>query len=259
MNKHALHLMTWPEIKKEFEKNKVIFLPLGSMEQHGEHSINGDFLAATHVAEKVAERSDNLYAPTLPFGNSNYFKSFPGTISLREETVTQILFDIIENFIDHEQYKIVFLNGHAGNKSSINNAVRTLGEEHKNLEVYTFNLWQTLTQKQKQEMYPTESDPSGHGAEPLTSIMRYLYPEHVDASQENFERNKRFNNGNEILNLNQMNVDGVNVDIYVNMQDISEDGIYSNTFEPSKEIGEKAIDYIVDNILNATNKIYGER
>lgn len=251
--------MTWLEIKREFEKDKIIFIPLGSMEQHGRHSINGDYLAATYIAEKVAERSNNLYTPTLPFGNSSYFKAFPGTISLREETITQVLYDVLENFIDHGQYKIVFLNGHAGNKSSINNAVRTLGEKHSELEVYTFNLWQTLTTEQKKEVYPTESDPSGHGAEPLTSIMRYLYPDHVDDSQDAFEKNKLRKNGKEIINLNQLNVDGINVDGYMNMQDISENGIYANSFMPSRDVGEKVVGYIVSNIAEALNKLYEER
>ncbi|KIH70663.1 creatininase family protein [Salinicoccus roseus] len=259
MKKNALHLMTWPEIKKEFEKDKIIFIPLGSMEQHGKHSINGDYLAATHIAEKVAEKSGNLYVPTLPFGNSSYFKAYPGTISLREETVTQVLYDVLENFIDHGQYKIAFLNGHAGNKSSINNAVRSLREQHKDLEVYTFNLWQTLTPEQKKEVYPTESDPSGHGSEPLTSIMRYLYPEHVDVSKNTFEKEKISEGGKEIVNLNQLNVDGINVDGYMDMQDISDDGIYANSFQPSKDIGKKVVEYIVANIISATNKLYGER
>ena len=51
MNKYGLHYMTWTEIQEQFKKNKVILIPMGSMEQHGSHSINGDFLAATHVAE----------------------------------------------------------------------------------------------------------------------------------------------------------------------------------------------------------------
>ncbi|WP_017548180.1 creatininase family protein [Salinicoccus carnicancri] len=259
MSKNALHYMTWPEIKEEFKKSKIILVPLGSMEQHGLHSINGDYLAATHVAEKVAEKSGSLYTPTLPFGNSSYFKSFPGTISLREETVTSAIYDIIENFLDHNQYKIVFLNGHAGNKSAINNAVRTLSEKHEKLEVYTFNLWQSLTEIQKKEVYPLEKDPSGHGAEPLSSIMRYLYPRYVDSSHKKFEQNRKEINGKRILNLNQLNVDGINIDAYMNMEDISDDGIYSESFQPDEKIGEQVLEYIINNVLNALNKLYEER
>lgn len=259
MNKYGLHYMTWPEINEQFQQDKIILIPLGSMEQHGTHSINGDYLAATHIAEKVAEKSGNLYTPTLPFGNSIYFKSFPGTISLREETVTSVLYDIIENFLDHNQYKIVFLNGHAGNKSSINNAVRTLNEKHEKLEVYTFNLWQSLTDEQKKEVYPLDNDPSGHGAEPLSSIMRYLYPEYVDLSNERFKQSKKKVNGKKILNLNQLNVDGINIDTYMNMEDMSNDGVYSDDFKPDEKIGEQVLEYITNNVLNALTKLYKER
>lgn len=256
MNKYGMHYMTWKEIEKAFKEEKLILIPMGSMEQHGSHSINGDYLAATYVAERVAEKTENLFLPTIPFGNSSYFKSFPGTISLREETVTLIIKDIIENLINHNQYEIIFLNGHAGNKSSINTAVRELKEVYPKLNVHTFNLWQTLTQAQKNEMYPTQSDPSGHGAEPLTSIMRYLYPSFVDFSKNEFKNEKINNDGKEILNLNQMNVSGINVDVYVDMKDLSEDGIYSNSFRPSAEIGEKALENIVNNITEVIKKIY---
>lgn len=255
MKKYGIHYMTWKEIDTAFKEKKIILIPMGSMEQHGGHSINGDYLAATYVAEKVAEKTDNLFLPTIPFGNSSYFKSFPGTISLREATVTLIIKDVIENLINHNQYEIIFLNGHAGNKSSITTAVRELKELFPKLNVHTFNLWQTLTQNQKNEMYPTEEDPSGHGAEPLTSIMRYLYPNYIDSSKTDFETEKINENGKEILNLNQMSMDGINVDIYVDMKDISEEGIYSNSFKPSAEIGKKALEYIVNNISEVIKKI----
>lgn len=256
MKKYGLHYMTWKEIEEAFTEDKIIYIPMGSMEQHGSHSINGDFLAATHVAEKVAQKTDNLYIPTIPFGNSGYFKSFPGTISLREETVTLIIKDIIQNLTDHNQYKIVFLNGHAGNKSSITTAVRELKEILPDLKVHTFNLWQTFTPDQKKSLYPTEHDPSGHGAEPLTSIMRYLYGEYADTTKDVIGKEKMSKDGFDILNLNQVNVDGINVDVYLDMSDLSEDGIYSNTFEPSAEIGEKAIKHIVDNICESIKKLY---
>lgn len=256
MNKFGLQYMTWKEIETVFEQDKIIFIPMGSMEQHGIHSINGDYLAATHIAEKTAEKSENLYLPTIPFGNSSYFKSFPGTISLREETVTLLVKDIIENLTDHEQYKIVFLNGHAGNKSSITTAVRELKEKLPQLKVYTFNLWQTLTQEQKHFLYNTDKDPSGHGSEPLSSIMRYLYSDYVDTTKEIFNKEKIIENGVEVLNLNQVNINGITIDGYFDMKDLSNDGIYSNTFKPSSDIGEKAINYIVDNICESLKKLY---
>lgn len=256
MNKYGLHFMTWTEIQEQFKKNKVILIPMGSMEQHGSHSINGDFLAATHVAEKVAQKSNNLYLPTIPFGNSSYFKSFPGTISLREDTVTRIVKDIIENLTDHNQYKIVFLNGHAGNKSSITTAVRELKESIDELTVYTFNLWQTLTPEQKNGLYDTENDPSGHGSEPLSSIMRYLYSDYVDLSKSEFNRSKIQDDNVQILNLNQLNINGINVDGYYDMSDLSEDGIYSESFKPNAKTGENAINYIVDNICDALDNLF---
>src|SRR5699024_8376343 len=123
----------------------------------------------------------------------------------------------LENLTDHNQYKIVFLNGHAGNKSSITTAVRELKETIPKLKVYTFNLWQTFTSDQKNSLYPTDKDPSGHGAEPLSSIMRYLYEDYVDTTKDVIEKEKISKDGFEVLNLNQINIDGINVDVYLDM------------------------------------------
>src|SRR5699024_397696 len=129
MEKKALHHMTWKEAEKSFQEDPVVLIPLGSMEEHGPHSITGDFLAATEIAERITDKTHSLYTPTVPFGNSEYFRGYPGTISLSQETVIMILEDMCTSLIEHGINRIIFLNGHAGNKSALDVVARKVKRE----------------------------------------------------------------------------------------------------------------------------------
>lgn len=257
MKCYPLHLMNWKDIEEIFKENKIILIPMGSMEQHGSHSINGDFLAATKIAEIISEELELPYLPTLPFGNSSYFLEYPGTISLREETISAVIKDVLNSLLKHNQYKIVFVNGHAGNNSAINTSVRDLRKDYENLNVITVNLWQSLSVDQKNELYSEQHDPSGHGAEPLSSIMRFLYPDYIDDFKDNYKATKKTLNDIKVVNLNDAIHNDINFKVYFDMDDISNSGRYSQSFTPSKERGEKILEVISKNIIEIIKKYYG--
>src|SRR5512145_2229165 len=99
MAKVELCSMTWREAEAAFRENPVILLPMGSIEQHGPHVPVGDYRYATTVARRIAERSGGaIAAPTIPWGYSDYFRPFPGTLSIRPETLTLLLEDLCEGF-----------------------------------------------------------------------------------------------------------------------------------------------------------------
>jgi creatinine amidohydrolase len=54
-------------------------------------------------------------APVTPFGNSEYFRSFPGTISVRSETLAAVAEDVCGSLLDHGFERLLFVNGHSGN------------------------------------------------------------------------------------------------------------------------------------------------
>lgn len=121
---------------------------MGSTEQQGIHTLTGDYLAAEAIARRVAERSGAYYIPVIPFGCSEYFRGFPGTISLRPSTVEAVITDVVQSLTEHGVTKLFFINGHAGNTPTIEDVARRLRRE-KGLTCFSIDLWQGLTEKRK--------------------------------------------------------------------------------------------------------------
>ena len=87
MKKNKLYMMTWKEAKEAFDNDPVILIPMGSMEVHGPHSVVGDYIATEKIGEAAAEKTGAYILPITPFGCSEYFRDFPGTISISPNTL----------------------------------------------------------------------------------------------------------------------------------------------------------------------------
>ena len=125
MKRYQLSAYSWQEVEEMERENIPIIIPLGSTEQEGTHLPLGvDTYAAEGLANEVAKDTAALVGPALPVGYSEWFLEFSGTISLKLETVTQVLREYTSGLIHHGFKKFIFLNGHAGNSTAVDVAAR---------------------------------------------------------------------------------------------------------------------------------------
>lgn len=110
--------MTSPEIKAAIERgmNTVVF-GVGSNEQHGPClPVFTDAAMADKLAYLVAQKLGNaLKGPTINIGCSELHMKFAGTISLRNETLQNVIRDYCASFAKHGFNRIVILPTHGGN------------------------------------------------------------------------------------------------------------------------------------------------
>jgi creatinine amidohydrolase len=108
-----LHERRWPEVREYLEREDVVLLPVGSTEQHGRHlPLMTDAAEAIAVAVEAGERGDVLVAPPLWLGWTPHHMSYPGTVTLRAETLTAVIEDVCTSLAYHGFKRILIVNGH---------------------------------------------------------------------------------------------------------------------------------------------------
>jgi len=124
--------MTSKEVSKALEQGKdTVIVGLGAVEQHGPHMATAtDAIRAEDIAVGVAVKLGNaLVAPVIRPGYSHQHLTFPGTISLRIETLMAIIEDYCESLANQGFKNIVFISTH-----DANGPITQIAEKKLNLE-----------------------------------------------------------------------------------------------------------------------------
>jgi len=190
----AKHLdrCTWTDIKAEIEGGRTtVVVGFGATEQHGHHlPIGTDAFLGDAVAEGVADRLDGFVAPTVRFGCSEHHMSFPGTISMKSETLQAIAKDVVTSFARHGFKKIVLVPTHGGNFHPIADFAAKLppirGVEV--IAVTDLDALMGIIARDSGEMGISPKIAGAHAGEWETSFMLRLHPElvHMERAIEGF-------------------------------------------------------------------------
>ena len=167
-----LQHMTWPQVERYFAASDTVIIGIGSCENHGMHMPLGtDALIPEKLIAMIEERIDVLCAPVIPFGSCDYFTGFPGSISLGNEVLYQVLSKVADGLYEAGARHFVFVNGHGGNASSIERVCYDLSK--KGAIGAVMNWWSMAG----------SFDPSwagGHGGGEETAAILYINPDWVD-------------------------------------------------------------------------------
>ncbi|CAA9546126.1 MAG: Creatinine amidohydrolase [uncultured Thermomicrobiales bacterium] len=125
-----LEELTWPEVREALAAGyTTVVVAAGSIEQHGPHlSLLTDTLIGDGLAAAVVARLDGaLQGPTIAFGCSEHHMSFPGTITLGEETFKATVKDVARSLGRHGFRTIYFVPSHGGNFAPLRTAIDEIG------------------------------------------------------------------------------------------------------------------------------------
>jgi len=163
---------------KEGNFNKAI-LCVGSCEAHGQHLAEGtDTLVSYMLACRIADECDGLLVlPPITVGYSGHYDSFPFTLTLQYDTVTQVIYDMCVSCINGGIDHIIILNGHDGNIAPIEIASRKVKEAYPNAKIAALPAWWVTAGELLPEGTFEVWDGLGHAGEGESSIAYYLYPQ----------------------------------------------------------------------------------
>ncbi|TXN31362.1 mycofactocin biosynthesis peptidyl-dipeptidase MftE [Lacisediminihabitans profunda] len=147
----------------------LVLVPVGSTEQHGPHlPLDTDSRIATAVAEEAARLHRGagpvLVAPVLAYAASGEHQSFPGTMSIGHEALEVVLTELVRS-LSLWARRIVIVNGHGGNVSTLARTVPRLVAEGRDVA------W-----------LPCAAEGDAHAGRTETSLMLHLDPGAVDLS-----------------------------------------------------------------------------
>ncbi|MGE5604742.1 MAG: creatininase family protein [Bacteroidota bacterium] len=181
--------LTWVEAKEMFKSGSTVIIPVGSNEQHGPHMpVNCDSFFVTSVVTQVAKKLEGkvpvYYTPTIWTGFSPHHRDFPGTITLRLETLLSLVYDICDSLIYHNVRRIMIINGHGGNAIPLRAAGSKIGDELGNAP-FVLSYWDVLG-SDWESLIKERPAGIGHAGESETSLRLFLAPETI--RKEELER-----------------------------------------------------------------------
>ncbi|MFH1940782.1 MAG: creatininase family protein [bacterium] len=166
-----LQEITWTDVQKYLKTNDMVIIPLGSTEQHGPHlPLGTDCFEAVGISKIISERTGVLVAPVLWVGYSLYHSGFPGTLSLKPETMEEVLFQTVEMLMKYGFRRFMFFNYHGGNNIVQSSVIQRINHSTEAVAV-AIGHGSSIQKSGEGEFF------DWHAGKSETSIMLYLRPE----------------------------------------------------------------------------------
>lgn len=247
MKSYVLTEMTWEEVQEALKTVKLAIIPVGAHEQHGPHMVEScDAVLATEMSNRLAEKlfPNVIVTPTVNMGVSAHHMNFPGTISLKPNTLISILNDMVVSLKHHGIKKFLILNSHGGNQSTLGVASLTLSDEY-DVEIYYAKTTASAKNAIKEHVNSTLF---GHSCEREVSEVLYLAPylvrtEHLQKGDIQEGKWKMLRPGNPIQGAYKY-------------EEMTANGCIGDARQASKEIGEAIVEEALENLAAAIKEFY---
>lgn len=170
-----LQEMSWLDVEEYLKTSDMVIIPLGSTEQHGKHlPLGTDYYEAFGMCKLISGRTGVVIAPVMFVGYSEYHSGFPGTLSLKPETMEQVLFESAEMLMKYGFHRFMLFNYHGGNNIVQQRTIHRINHTTEATAI-AIGIGGSI---QKSDEHGEFFD--WHAGKSETSIMLYLKPELVN-------------------------------------------------------------------------------
>jgi creatinine amidohydrolase len=191
MSVYNLDKMTWEDVSKLDKASSLLFLPLSPIEEHGPHlPLGTDFYGALEVSqmaldilEKESPELNYILYPGIPLGCADVTGDFPGTISIKGNTLMQVIYDILAAFARSGFRFIIIVNHHFDivHMKAIYSAVGKTVKQFR-IHVYeplgaAFFAADNHSVSTSLDRFNVDLDKEAHAEFEETSFISYRYPE----------------------------------------------------------------------------------
>lgn len=230
--------LTFREIEEIIKNDPLVIIPVGSVEEHGNHlPLGSDSFQAIYVAEEIARRLGALVLPPLYYGYTE-LDDFRGTVSVGFDSLYHLMSDILNALVKNGVRKILIISGHA---SSVHMAaLRRAASELVRDKIVKIMLLSDydIAYELRGKMVPQDDS---HAGVIETSRMMAIKPELV-------KDELRFRKGEKL-----------NFMVVSNYSTIYPEGTFSDPSGSSRELGEKINKYVVEKMVQMIKDNFGIR
>ena len=172
--------MNWLDIKKAIEEGyTTVIIGIGSTEQHGPHlPTQTDALIAEILSVEIAKKLENaLVARTICVGCSEHHLSFPGTISLKKETLKAIINDYVDSFSRYGFENVILIPTHGGNFNPVQETIEELDSIYSNMHIFGYtdlDGFINVIYESASNLGISNEEAGSHGGEMETSVILAL-------------------------------------------------------------------------------------
>ncbi|HUT93473.1 MAG TPA: creatininase family protein [Thermoguttaceae bacterium] len=238
---YVLGELTWPQAEQRFREVDVALLPVGAIEQHGPHlPLDTDAFDADYLARRVAEACSDpkpILLPLIPYGVSYHHEDFTGTISISNETLSRLVYEIGISAAKNGITKLVIINGHGGNAATLNFAAQTI-----NRDAHIFTCIDTGETSDTDVQALAETPNDVHAGEIETSTALAARPELVQMNKAK-RSVPRFSS--RYLDFSSKR----SVDWYARTAKLSTSGVMGDPTKATREKGERMWEVMIRNLV----------
>ena len=235
-NMIEMQYLTMSAFKRYLKQTKTIVFPFGTIEEHGSHlPLNTDALIIQEVLKKAAKTREFFLAPLVYYGVCTTTGDHPGTIGITPATLRRLSADLIKDAYRKGLRNFLLISGHGGSlhMSALKESAEMLVGELKSIQIAVFSPYDLLW-KELAELAETPND--SHAGEIETSIMLYLAPDLVK--------------GRAPLEYPQI----PRPFIVKDKMKYWKGGVWGNPGKASREKGEKAVQLMVDAVVEVLDR-----
>lgn len=184
--------MTWQEVQQACDAKSIVLLPIGMIEEHGPHmDLSPDIYMAYHFCRSlryclVQKGVPTLIAPPFYWGISDGVAKYPGTFSVRPETMKALLKDIFTS-LDSWGVQYLFINNAHGDQVHCR-MIKEAIEESKGLLTMEINeLTDFIVEIDEPPVFPKQREdrfqPDYHAGAIETAAVHTFFPQKVKVDQ----------------------------------------------------------------------------
>ncbi len=165
--------INWMEFREVVPARiQTVLLPTGTLEPHGVINNGADNTAPLALARHIAQRTNAMVAPVLPYGMTGSMEAYPGAFQITEAAYRPFIKQVLEGLARNGFRNIVIINGHGGGQTAVLTSVAAEVSAERHVRTLVVNWWSFASDVTKQVF----GEDGGHAGLNETAFVQAIDP-----------------------------------------------------------------------------------